>query len=282
MEPKLNTFLTVCETMNYHTAAELLHLTQPAVTKQIQSLEAQYRTRLFSYDGKTLHKTEAGRVLEDYARSIRSNFREMEQAMAGIKRRTLRIGATKTIGDYVLLNEIGRYSADPFHELTLMVDNTEHLLSMLDASKLDFLVVEGLFDKDRYGFDLLQTEPFIGICACEHPFSGRSVTIEDLLEETLIVRESGSGTRDILERQLDLCGYGLKSFHRLLTISSFPVIRKLVKARQGISFLYQAVVKDDPAFGRFQTTPLTGEHEFHIVYLKDTRAQEYVKEFFGR
>ena len=89
--------------MNYHTAAELLHLTQPAVTKQIQSLEAQYRTRLFSYDGKTLHKTEAGRVLEDYARSIRSKFREMEQAMAGIKRRTLRIGATKTIGDYVLL-----------------------------------------------------------------------------------------------------------------------------------------------------------------------------------
>ena len=84
--------------MNYHTAAELLHLTQPAVTKQIQSLEAQYRTRLFSYDGKTLHKTEAGRVLEDYARSIRSNFREMKQAMAGIKRRTLRIGATKTIG----------------------------------------------------------------------------------------------------------------------------------------------------------------------------------------
>lgn len=280
MDPKLNTFLTVCETMNYHTAARLLHLTQPAVTKQIQALETQYGKPLFSYDGRQLHKTEACRILEDYARSIRCNVQEMERAMAGQRRRCLRIGATKTIGDYVLRDAVSRYTADPTHELTLIVDNTEHLLTLLDDNKLDFLAVEGIFDKSRYGWQLLKREPFTGICAPDHPFAGKIIPPEDLLAESLIVREPGSGTRDIFERQLALCGYHLDAFRRLLTISSFPVICQLVKEGRGISFLYQSVAGDDPAFGHFQAEPLTGIHEFHVVYLKRTRAKEYAEAFF--
>lgn len=83
MDPKLKTFLVLCETMNYHAAAELLHLTQPAVTKQIQALEAQYQAKLFSYDERKLKKTEAGEILEEYARSIQYNCLELEQTMAG-------------------------------------------------------------------------------------------------------------------------------------------------------------------------------------------------------
>ena len=58
MDPKLHTFLTLCQTMNYRMAAERLHLSQPAVTKQIQALEQSLQTKLFTYDGHTLHKTE--------------------------------------------------------------------------------------------------------------------------------------------------------------------------------------------------------------------------------
>lgn len=72
MDQRLETFLTVCATMNYRKAAEQLHLTQPAVTKQIQALEALYGVRLFTYDSRKLRKTAQGETLEIYAIRTRS------------------------------------------------------------------------------------------------------------------------------------------------------------------------------------------------------------------
>ena len=107
-----------------------------------------------------------------------------------------------------------------------------------------------------------------------------SGVIEELLKETLILREPGSGTRDILEKQLTLSGYSPASFQRVLTISSFPIIRRLVTAGRGISFLYDSVVTDIPKLGQFTAAPLTGIHEFNLVYLKHTKAGQYGEEFF--
>ena len=130
MDPKLHTFLTLCQTMNYRMAAERLHLSQPAVTKQIQALEQSLQTKLFSYDGHTLHKTEKCLLLERYAISQQYQFEELQLAIADKKRLKLRIGATKTIGDYVLIDAIKEYLRDPSHEISLVVDNTKHLLQM--------------------------------------------------------------------------------------------------------------------------------------------------------
>ena len=106
MESKLHTFLMLCQTMNYRLAAERLHLSQPAVTKQIQSLEQSLRTKLFTYDGHTLRKTESCLLLERYAISMQYQFEELQLAIRDKKRLRLRIGATKTIGDYVLIDAI--------------------------------------------------------------------------------------------------------------------------------------------------------------------------------
>ena len=106
MDPKLHTFLTLCQTMNYRLAAERLHLSQPAVTKQIQALEQSLQAKLFTYDGHTLHKTEKCLLLERYAISQQYQFEELQLAIADKKRLKLRIGATKTIGDYVLIEDI--------------------------------------------------------------------------------------------------------------------------------------------------------------------------------
>ena len=78
MDPKLHTFLTLCQTMNYRLAAERLHLSQPAVTKQIQSLEQSLQIKLFTYDGHILHKTEKCLLLERYAISQQYQFEELQ------------------------------------------------------------------------------------------------------------------------------------------------------------------------------------------------------------
>lgn len=104
MDQKLETFLTLCKTMHYGRAAELLHLSQPAVSKHIQALEAQYGVRLFTYQARRLQKTREGDILEQYAFSLRYN-EEMLLARLHEKSKTLlRIGATKSIGDYILLD----------------------------------------------------------------------------------------------------------------------------------------------------------------------------------
>lgn len=279
MDSKLRTFLVLCQTMNYRLAAERLHLSQPAVTKQIQALEQSLQTKLFSYDGHTLHKTEKCLLLERYAISLQYQFEEMQLAIAQKERTLLRIGATKTIGDYVLIDAIKDYLHDPSHELSLVVDNTKHLLQMLDENQLDFAIVEGAFSKTKYDSYLLRMEPFVGICAKDHPFCGKHVSAEELLKETIIVREEGSGTRRIFEERLTAAGYELNDFSRTVSISSFVSIKALVSAGIGISFLYHSVVAKDESIGTFTVDGLTEPHAFHVVYTRNTNAKTYSEHF---
>ena len=279
MDSKLQTFLTLCQTMNYRIAAEQLHLSQPAVTKQIQSLEQILQTKLFRYDGHTLHKTEACLLLERYAITQQYQFEELQLAIADKKRFNLRIGATKTIGDYVLIDAIKEYLSDPSHELSLMVDNTMHLLQMLDENQLDFAVIEGAFSKTKYDSYLLRMEPFVGICAKNSPLCGQHISVEELLKQTIIVREKGSGTRRIFEERLAAVGYELSDFYREVSISSFVAIKALVATGIGISFLYNSVVAKENDIGTFTVDGITEPHPFHVVYTQNTSARNYAEQF---
>ena len=279
MDSKLHTFLVLCQTMNYRLAAEQLHLSQPAVTKQIQALEQSLQTKLFYYDGHTLHKTEKCLLLERYAISMQYQFEELQLAIAAKERTLLRIGATKTIGDYVLIDAIKDYLKDPGHELSLVVDNTKHLLHMLDENQLDFAIIEGTFSKTKYDSYLLRMEPFVGICVKDHPLCGKHIPVEDLLKETIIVREEGSGTRRIFEERLLASGYELNDFSRTVSISSFVAIKALVAAGIGISFVYDSVVAKDENIGTFTVDVLTEPHAFHVVYTRNTNAKKYSEQF---
>lgn len=279
MEQKLETFLTLCRTMHYGRAAEQLHLSQPAVSKHIQALEAQYGISLFTYSGRRLTKTPQGEILEQYAAALRYNEEKLLLKLHQPPRLLLRIGATKSIGDYILLPEIRRYLNQPDHQLEFTVDNTAHLLERLDRGALDFVVLEGIFDKARYDWFLLRQEPYIGICAASHPFAGQTVSLERLFEERLILREQGSGTRNILERELAQQGCSIHHFSDQICISSFTLIRALVSDGCGISFLYESVVKQDPQFAAFSCPPLTGMHDLNVVFLKNTEAGTLARQF---
>lgn len=282
MEQKLETFLTLCRTMHYGRAAEALNLSQPAVSKHIQALETEYGAPLFSYANRRLSKTPQGKLLERYAISLRYNEETLRAALHKKPELLLRIGATKSIGDYILLPEIYRYLSRPENELLFLVDNTAHLLAQLEAGELDFVVLEGVFNKKRYDSFLLRPEPYIGICSAKHPLAGRRASIEELFDQRLILREEGSGTRRILEYELAQQGYRITSFPHRACVSSFKLIKELVRSGYGISFLYEAVVKNDPSFGRFFCPPLTGMHDLNVVFLQNTDAGRLARQFLAR
>ena len=279
MDAKILTFLVLCQTMNYRLAAERLHLSQPAVTKQIQALEQSLQTKLFYYDGHILHKTEKCVLLERYAIAQQYQFEELQLAIAEKERTSLRIGATKSVGDYVLIDAIKNYLQNPAHELSLVVDNTKHLLQMLDENLLDFAVIEGTFSKTKYDYWLLRMEPFVGICAKDSPLCGKEIPVRQLLKETMIVREEGSGTRRIFEERLNSAGYDLNDFSRTVCISSFVSIKALVAEGIGISFVYESVVSKEDSIGTFRVDGLTEPYAFCVVYTRNTNARKYAEEF---
>lgn len=274
MEAKLKTFLTLCQTMNYRAAAERLHLTQPAVTRQIQALEAEYDCKLFLYNGHTLSKTNQAHLLEEYAQAMQVNDRELRRRLQKAKKRQLRIGATRTIGDYVIAPYAIQHLKQTDQELEIVIDNTESLLHLLEQNRLDYILVEGVFDKSKYEYRLFRKEPFCGICSVAHPFAGRTISVEELAEQTILLREQGSGTRDFLEKDLMKNGHDLSLFDRTVCVNSFSLLRQLLSANVGISFCYQAVIDKDPSIATFFTEGFLKEHEFNIVYLKHTQLSE--------
>ena len=281
LDHRINTFLLLCKVMNFRKTAELLGITQPAVTQQIRSLEAQYGRKLFEYENRRLMKTDAAAVLEQYARAVKLQERALQEKLENNPIHNLRVGATKTIGDYYLKEDIHRYLRSPDNALTLLVDNTERLLQLLEENRLDFAVVEGFFDKTRFDSILLRREPFVGICRRDHPFAGREVTMDALLKETIIHREDGSGTRAILEQELQGYNESLQRFQRHICISSFNVILDLVKQGFGVSFVYNILADSDPALAKFTLRGETVVREFNVVYLKYADLGEKIGRFFG-
>ncbi|MCD8347828.1 MAG: LysR family transcriptional regulator [Lachnospiraceae bacterium] len=282
LDYRIETFLTLCECGSYHQAAELLHLTQPAITQQIHHLEAEYGCKLFRYANRRLEKTKAANLLETYARAVRQQEQGLRERLHEQDSACyLRIGATKTIGDYVLTEYLHHFLDDPNHSLEYLVDNTDHLLRELEENRLDFAVIEGFFDKERFDSILFCREPFVGICHKDHPFAGKTVSIEKLLSETIIHREAGSGTRAILEQELRSYNESLNRFKHRICISSFKVILDLVREGYGISFVYNVLADNDPTLGKFYLQGGQMVREFNIVYLKGTEQNDKIKWFFG-
>lgn len=280
LDYRIETFLLVSDHLNLHKVADMLGITQPAVTQQLRYLEKKYNCKLFEYQNHRLHKTYDAIVLEQFARAMRVKEQQLKEKLTPEEILELRIGATKTIGDYFLPDYIHRFLLKKKHALNLIVDNTHNLLALLEDNQLDFAIVEGFFDKTKYDSVLLRREPFVGICHKDHPFAGREVPIDELLTETIIHREAGSGTRAILEAELIGYNESLQRFKRQICISSFSLILDMVKHGHGVSFVYNILADSDPELAKFT---LKDEHvvrEFNIVYLKYADMSERIRHFF--
>lgn len=276
---RVRTFLALCETMNYRKAAELLHVTQPAVTRHIQALEQEYGCKLLTYDRRKLELTEQGKTLLRYARNVAYQERRLEQDLVGSSGLSLRIGATKTVGDYVVGSHIARFLSRKHNAVEVYVDNTERLLGGIEHGELDFAVIEGSFDRKMFASKLYRQEPFVGLCASDHRFAGKSVQLEEAMEECLLLREHGSGTRAILEQALAAGSHTVEEFARVITISSFGLMIRLLAELGAVTFGYEAIQRNDDAIARFQVADWHIVHELNYVFLDNEAARAAVSAF---
>ena len=280
LDYRILTFLKLCETMNYRITAEELNMTQPAVTQHIHYLEEEYKCKLFIYNRKKLEKTNQAILLEEYTRSAYYNEIYLKRKIKSENKIKINIGATKTIGEFVIGEKIKKLVKNEKYDISLTIDNTENLIKLMELNKLDFILVEGIFNKDKYGYRLYKKDEFIGICSKNHKFNGKSIKFEELFEEDIIIREEGSGTRGIFEQFLSENSFSLEFFKKKITINNFNLIKELVSANCGISFVYNSVVNKNDDIGKFYFKNKI-EREFNYLYLKNTAAKELV-DFFDK
>ena len=279
IDTRIETFLTLCRVMNYRKTAELLNMTQPAVTQHIHFLEEQYGCKLFSYDRRTLTMTKEAELLQKYAENVLYQEKKLKAELEHSEGVSLSIGATKTIGEYVIDKHISAFLSEPKNSISVNVENTETLLSELSAGKLDFALIEGYFDKSRYCSRLYRKETFIGLCGKNHPFANKTVPIDKIWRENLILREEGSGTRDILGQLLTEHNHSFAEFERVTTISNFGLIAKLLENNNCITFAYRAVGENNNVLAEFRVKGWDVFREFNYVYL-DTPFSEYAVSLF--
>lgn len=270
LDNKIYTFLKLCELMNYRKTAEFLNMTQPAVTQHIHALENFYNCKLFIYEGKTLYKTEKALELETHTRSLVYNEIKFETEFNHPRKNKISIGATKTIGDYIINSLALKLLQDENTELNLIIDNTKNLFEQLNSFELDFLMIEGYFDKNKYNHQTLREEELLGICSEQHKFANKVVDIDEIFNEHIILREIGSGTRDVFEHFLKDKNYSFEQFKKISTISSFKIIQEAVENNIGISFVYETIPLQNKNLATFKIKNCKIFHELNYVFLKNT------------
>ena len=280
LDYRIKTFITLYNEMNYRKTAEKLNMTQPGVTQHIHYIENYYGVKLFSYNGKTLSRTPNAEILKRHIDSILSEERETIREFSQKEKTVLNIGATKTIGEFVLVPVVREFLRDENNSVNLVVDNTENLLRSLENAELDFAVVEGVFDKTKYPYHLYKKEHFVGICSKSHPFAGKTISLKEIFRETLIVRESGSGTRRLLEQAISENGFSLDCFHRVISVSNFSVISDMVMKNNAITFAYEPVAKSKKDLAVFEVDDMQIKGEFNFVYCNSRIAKEKIDLLF--
>lgn len=282
LDSKIETFLCVAEFKSYTAVAEHLHLTQPAITQHIHKLEAHYGCKLIDSTRRNVRLTAAGELLFEYLNLQRANERQFSALLRGTVE-TLRVGATLSIADYYLsASPIDRILTDGI-PMNIMVGNTARLLSDLNSGILDCAFIEGLFDATLLETRIFCHPPFLPVVAVGHPLAGRTVTLEELHPYPLILREAHSGTREIFETWLRGQNDAIHSFTHTVELGSFVLIKQMVQRTQGITFLYEAVVRQELTDGVFCPLDLAGFHvapSLRFVFRKGDPRQRTLESLF--
>ncbi len=204
-------FLSVCENnCNTTKAAEALHMTQPAVSLAIRELEQYYGVILFDRIGRRLRITQAGQRFGEYAAQIFALFDDMEKGMRdwdsfGL----LRVGASITVGSQFLPNYVKAfYSRYPGAEVKVLVAPSDELEQKILKNELDFALIEGIAHNPSLVSEAYMEDRLTVICPANSSFhAGQEISVDIFRQQKFLLRELGSGTREVFDRAMANAGY---------------------------------------------------------------------------
>ncbi|MFD1176162.1 selenium metabolism-associated LysR family transcriptional regulator [Paenibacillus puldeungensis] len=275
---QLHIFYTVAERGSFSAAAQALHMTQPAVTMQIQSLEDYFGSKLLVRSTKRIDLTEAGKTLLPYARQSLELIRETEQAMsrfASMLEGRLQLGASLTIGEYVLPRMLGPFGQQfPQISIMLKVMNTTQIIEEIVNHQLNFGLVEAPVQHPDLVSEPVMEDELKLIVPAGHPLSGKgTVSIEEVISYPFVLREKGSGTRQVMEEVFNQRGLNPDRIQTIMELGSTGAVKSAVEAGVGITIISPSSVKHEKALGLLEILEIEDvsfKRMFYSIHLKST------------
>lgn len=272
---QLRVFHSVATLLSFTRAAEELHLTQPGISKHIGELERHYGNRLFDRLGKKVALTQAGEIL---FRAVTDMFRLIAEANArisdikGLAGGRLDIGASVMIGTYILPRVLAKFKqSHPKVSISLNISLSERIVDKVLDNSLEVGLVGHHASDPRLVIRLFESDKMTLIVPSDHPWSKRKtpVSLRELIDQSFLLPQKGSGTRQIIETLFQRAGTRPKD---IMEMGNTEGVKKAVEAGLGISLLSQHIVQSELDAGLIRALTLKGtdlNRDLYAVHRKD-------------
>jgi DNA-binding transcriptional LysR family regulator len=270
----LQTFITVVEKGGFSKAGEVLSLTQPAVSFQIQTLEKELGEKLIDRSSAKIKLTPAGEVVYKYAHKLLKEKSRLEEALAkmsGAVRGELYLGASTIPGEYILPAILAKFKRDfPDVDLHLQIEDSYEVSKKVSQHELDIGFTGSKFPNHPVIAEDFASDELLLITSSNHPFaSKKEVSLSEIFKEPFILREEGSGTRKTLQEALRKKGYNFDDLNVVMELGSTQSVITGVVAGLGISVISEWALKpylkiDELKAFKIKNLPL--KRKIYLVY----------------
>jgi DNA-binding transcriptional LysR family regulator len=290
---QLAAFCAVVERKSFSEAAERLGVTQPAVSQQIRSLEERVGQQLLDRSGRRVEPTEAGNRLYRSAQRLlaleRQLFEEIAGEAEGPLRGQLAIGASTGPGGTVVPVLLCEFAdANPEVTIDLTISDTQTIVDLVARRELELGVVGATPRNRSVAYEPFFRDEVVLVCPPGHRFAGKTLSLEDLRGEQLIVMQEGAGVRQVIEDELREAGTRLRDLDVRLELGLQESVKSAVEAGHGVTFISRTAVEPELAAGTLAEASVRGlepSREISLVRATgrvSTRVADAFVEFAGK
>ncbi len=273
---RLKVFHTAAKYASFSKAAEELFITQPAVSKHIQGLEQHFKAKLFFRHGNKVSLTPEGEMLFRYAGEIFSLYKKLQYDMDQLGNRNsghIRIGASTTLTQYILPGLLHQFHIEyPDIRLEILNENTQQVETALLQKEIDLGIIEGRSKKKEVKYTPFLRDELVLVTKKEHPLAQKGeVSLEELKQIPLVIREFGSGTLQVIRHYLKKINVRISDLNVQLVLGSTEGIKKYLKATESFAFLSINSILEELNNGAFSVVDFPGatmNREFYFISLQ--------------
>ena len=260
---RLTVFRAVAAQRSFRRAAEQLYLTQPAVTQQIKALEEVVGQPLFDRSGREVALTAAGTLLLSYAEESGALLEAAATALAALKGRlsgTLRMAASTTIAQYILPPLLGAFlRLHPEVHVELESTNTESVADAVAAGRASLGLVEGPPHAGQLRAEVWRPDELVLLVPPSHEWAAEgAITLEEFAAAPLLMRERGSGTREVIETTLEAAGLPARDLRIVMELNSTEAILGSIESGVGVGFVSRSAIHRQLALGTLGVVAVSG------------------------
>lgn len=285
---KYRVFFEVAANLSFTKAAELLYISQPAVSKHIQNLESELGIPLFERRGNAVTLTHPGEKLLEYLHKAR-HLEKMVQSDIEIFRNQqeitgeLKVGSSTTISLYVLPEILSSFHKKfPKIRILLINRNSENIINALQDKSIDLAIVESSHKINSLNYSPFIEDEIIPVCSSRSPYADQTITPEDLIKIPLVLRERGSGTLGVITEAFEKEGLKLGDLNIIARLGGTEALKNFLLKDESVGFLSRLAVAEELENNKLRKLEISGitlSRKMYFITRKGENRTGHIRSF---